>query len=209
MTSDADLQDTAAAEPMRAAAEPRGVSGAVLWGMVWALLFAALGLVAVREAFLHWGLFGGRPELPLLVGLLDGRRFEPWMAGAGGVLVLLGLLLAVAGLRRRPRRTYRLDAHTGVYLRFGEAARLAELTAGEVPGVLTSRARPGRSQLRVTLATTGATGTEEEVRQLLTARLAALAHPPTVKVKAIATGRRSQNRPPGPGAARFEKEDRA
>lgn len=210
MTTGVGQQDTGAtAEPMRAAGEPRGVSGAALWGMAWALLFAVLALVAIREALLHWGLFGGRPDLPRLLALLDGRRFEPWMAVAGVILVLLGLLLLVAVLRRRPRRAYRLDARTGVYLRFPEAARIAEFTAAEVPGVLTARARPGRRLLQVTIATTGACSTEEEVRQSLTARLAALVHPPAVRVKAIPAGRRSQTHPPEPGAARRGKEDRS
>ena len=188
-----------AGEPMKAAVEPRGVSGAVVWGMLWALLFAALGLVAVREGLLNLGQFGGRPELPPLLAELDGQSFQPLIGGVGVVLVLLGLLMLVAAVRRRPRRAYRLGTRTGVYLRYREAARIAELTAGEVPGVLSARATPSRRHLRVTVATTGAPTIGDEVQQLLTARLAALATPPTVKVRANATGRQSQASP-GPAA---------
>lgn len=194
MTTDAD-QSATGAEPMRAAPEPRGVSGAVVWGLLWALLFAALGIVAVREALLHLGQFGGRPEVPPLLGRLDGQRFEPWIGGVGVALVLLGLLMLVAALRRRPRRTYRLDTRTGVYLRFAEAARIAELTAAEVPGVLSARAHPSRRQLRVTVATTGAATISDDVQRLLTDRLSALARPPVVKVRALATGRQSDVTP--------------
>lgn len=182
--------ETEPGTPMPAAPEPRGVSSAVLWGLFWGLLFAALGIIAIREALLAWGL-GGTAEWPGLLHQLDGLSYQPWVGGVGAVAVLLGFLILVATFRRRPRRNYRLAATTGVYLRHSEAARLVELTASSVAGVLSARVRPSRRIMRVTISTTGAAGIADEVEQLVTARLSALADPPEVKVRALAAGRQA------------------
>ena len=176
--------------PMPAAPEPRGVSSAVFWGLFWALVFAAVGVVAIREALLTWGLIG-TAEWPGVLRNLDGLSYQPWVGGVGAVALLLGLLLLIAVFRRGPRRNYRLAATTGVFLRHGEAAKLIELTASSVAGVLSARARPSRRLMKVTISTTGAPGISDEVEQLVTARLSALADPPAVRVRALATGRQS------------------
>lgn len=160
---------------------PRGVSLSAFYGGVVAVLVVALGLAAICEAVLTWGLVEGTRPTAWLTDTID--VIEPvqpvfWISVA---LVVGGLLIFFTALRRRPVRAYQLKASTGVYLRHIDAAHLLEHDLHLLPGVVGVRVTAKAKKLVVQVKSTGAQETSDTVRRAVEQRLAALQSPPTVR----------------------------
>lgn len=171
---------TAPAVPAaRSAAVPRTL------GILLALLLVAAGLVAAREALAAASLLGLHPSdawLPGALQELDGRPVDGAAAGAGAVLVVLGLVLLLAAAHRGPADVA-VRENPVVRLRPEDVARLATARAADVDGVLSVRSSATARTVQVQVDGTGATGLGDEVRAAVEHRLAGLT--PTVQVRVV------------------------
>ena len=174
--------------PLRPAQPPRGPSMASLVAVALATITLGGSLVLMRDFVVLVGLFDSTPVVTALVGKIGTIGPGPWLLGLGALTFTLGLWMLATLVRRRPDRTYQVRAVTGVYLRMHDAALVAEQTARTVAGVLSVHARPSRKRIVVEIQTTGGDHIEAQVCDLVEARLAGLAPPPTVRVLASTSG---------------------
>lgn len=190
LPADPATQDPAA-DPNEAmsAARPRvGTGTAPLFGLLLALLLAALGVVGIQEALVRSGAVGAGSWTSAALDAVDGVEAAGWMVPVFGVLVILGLLILPVVVMRRPRKTVTLAARTGVYLRTGDLGRIADSLVDGTDGVLDvhSSATRRRIRIRATTTTSAGGGTSPVAPRDIEARLApclsALEHPPRVKV---------------------------
>ncbi|MCC2310002.1 DUF6286 domain-containing protein [Cellulomonas chengniuliangii] len=173
-----------AAQPLRPARAPTGSGAIGFVGPVLAVLTIALGLVLVRDALAVAGVISGDGWVVTVLDAMNGQTRTGWALAGGIVAALLGLWLIVVALRRRRRKALWLRKAAGVGIRPRDVARLARVAADDVDGVLDAKVTAGRRNVNVDVRTTGDPYTRDRVREVVTARLAALAKPPKVSVRA-------------------------
>ena len=120
-----------------------------------ALLILAVGVVALRDAAVHFGWLRGTAWTDTAVSGLDGLTYQPWMLPAGIVAILIGLWWVSAALRPRRRTALAVPARTSVWIAKSDLARLASAAAASVPGVLDSRSSASPRTVKVTADVTG------------------------------------------------------
>jgi hypothetical protein len=188
-TAALDQAAPAAAEAARAMPAARQHTGAGRVGAVGP--FLALALIAAGVVLLHdavWRADGkpGRSWLLAFAHGLDGFTPQWWLIPAGLAAALIGVWLIIAALRPRSRKTLAVTSATGVFLRTRDIARLASAAADDVDGVLTAHCVAGRRTVTATVSLT-ADSTDgllvQQVQEAIARRLAALAAPPTVKIR--------------------------
>ncbi len=176
-------QSGQADSPVMPAAKSPVASGAIATlGLVLAVLLTAVGVAAVRDALVYAGVLDGTPLLSLAARATNGVTPAGWMVPVGVVLAVLGLWLLVMAFRPRPRKAVTLTAQTGVFLRLKDVSRLAETAAERVDGVLDVHVSAKPKTAKVTVRSTGDQGTSDRVQDAVTARLAPLENPPTLKM---------------------------
>lgn len=152
---------------------PRARPAATWLGILVALLFVALAVVAVRELAVDQGWASGEPWLPAALEALQGRTADVATAVLGVALALLGLL--VLALALKPGRATHLATSTehDVWLSRGALAALAYAVADRQAGVVSVQAAPSRSRrVRVrVVARDDRSGVEQRVRAALGARV--------------------------------------
>ncbi len=186
-----DSDDSDESGPLAAAKAPVGVAPVAVTAIVVAVLFTALGVAAVRDALVTGGALTGSPWLVAAAGGLDGTTPAPWLLVLGVLLLVVGLWLVLTSLRRRPRTGIALRARTGVFLRPRDVSRLASGAASDVDGVLDATASATVKKVVVQVTTTGDPGTEQQVRDAVTARLSRADPAPDVRVRARTEGHAS------------------
>ncbi len=169
-------------EPLAAGKTPVGPGVITVVALLLALAVVGIGVLGIQTALVSAGALTGTSWLTWLIQGFDGLTAGAWALSVGVALLLLGLLVLVAALRRRPRTAVALRASTGVFLRPHDVARLAENAADEVDGVSTASASATRSRVRVRVTTTGDAGVEEAVRAAVSERLGALDSLPRITV---------------------------
>ncbi len=151
-----------------------------LLGAVLALLIAASGLLLVVEAgyrLLDRGAYA-LVDYPVAVDDLAARSWsDGWVRATGVVVLLLGLAVLVAALRRPPR-SLAMRSPDGLRCEIPpkEVARVLEIAAVRVSGVRSSQARVSSRSARVTASTRlrDPGDLEEKVASACNARLDAL-----------------------------------
>ena len=172
------------AQPLRPARAPTGSGVIGFVGPVLAVLTIALGLVLVRDALASAGVLPSDGWVLTVLAAMNGQTRTGWALAGGIVAALVGLWLIVIALRRRRRKALWLRKAAGVGIRPRDVARLARVAADDVDGVLDAKATAGLRNVNVDVRTTGDPYTRDRVREVVTARLAALAKPPKVSVRA-------------------------
>lgn len=152
-----------------------------------ALLLVVLGVVVGQHALVRWGWVSGGSWTDSVVSYLDGvQHGSVWVLVIGVVAIVLGVVLLLTALRRRPRRGLQVAARTGVDLRAHDLSRMAEALLGGAGAVTDARVRATRRKVRVR-ATSGATDdlraeVADDVRERLEPLLGGLARRPRLKV---------------------------
>jgi hypothetical protein len=171
--------------PLPPARPPRSAGFVGATAVALALLTAILGVVLIREALVAGGLVAGQSWIADAAAALDGVGRTPVAFVVGLLLLLLGIVLLVGGLRPRRHSLVPLRAHSGAYLESRALAPLVQSRAAGVPGVVGARARGGPRRLR--LEVTSASGdVSEAVHEAIGRDLRALAQPPPVQVRSRA-----------------------
>lgn len=150
-SGDASAPDSSAA--MTAARPPVGTGSAPLFGLLLALGLVALGVVGVQEALVRSGAIHETSWTSWTLTRLNGVRSVDWMLIVYVAAVAVGLLLLFVAFRRRPRKGIALRAHTGVYLRPQDLARVADSVIDGLDGVTDVNASASQRRLRVTVST--------------------------------------------------------
>lgn len=168
-----------------AAPVPVAAAGASKVAVVLAVLLAALGVLAVRDAVVGLGWTSGSLWLPAAADAVDGFEPADWLVAAGAATVLVGLTLTVIALAPRRRTAVAVTAETPVYLTVDGVAALAGAAAREVAGVVDARATASRRRVvvrcRVTRDDSGAV--RRAVTDAVTQNLSMLETPPRVVVR--------------------------
>lgn len=173
-------------DAMTAARPPVGTGLSPLVGILLALGLIGVGVVGVEEALIRSGAVSGTSWTGWVLARLDGVRPVSWMVVTFVAVALLGLLLLLVGVRRRPRKAIALRASTGVFLRTHDLAEIAEHRVEGADGVTDVHASATRGRLKVMVTTVddkvhnGALG--DVVRQRLAASLGAIEQAPKVDV---------------------------
>lgn len=174
-------------EAMKPARPPVGTGAAPLVAQLLALAVAALGVLGIQEALVRSGAVGVPSWTSAILDAADGRTAAAWTVVAGAVLVLVGLVLLLVVVKRRPRKSLTVRAETGVYLRTGDLARLVETNLEGIDGVTHTRVEPSLRRLRIQATTFTAPGDTGGVARTIEERtrptLEAFAKPPRLKVK--------------------------
>jgi len=152
------------------------------WGVALAVLLVALGVVVVRDALVLAGRIEGQPWIAPVIDRADGLRPSTGLAVAGAVVALLGLWLVVVALGRRVRTRLDVASTPGMTIGLGDAARLAASAAEDVDLVQSARASATRRTVTVTVSVLEGDDVRDAVRSAVSARLAPLATPLSVKV---------------------------
>lgn len=191
MTTSVSAPDSARGEldvqptPLRAGKLPVG-NGPVVWiGIVLAVTVTALGVLGIVEALIGAGTIGGQSWIAEVATRGEGLRPARWLVPVGAATILLGLLLVIAALRRRPRRAVALTSATGVFLRPADLARLSEASARRIDSVIDAHATATRRTVSVNVTTTTTQTAELEARvgQAVPQRLRYVAKPPRVRTR--------------------------
>lgn len=152
---------------------PRARPAATGLGVLVALLWVALAVVAIRELTVGQGWATGESWLPAALDALQGRTADVATAALGGLVALLGLVVLCLALK--PGRATHLattDDHD-VWLSRGALAALAHGVVDRQAGVVSVDARSTRRR-RVTVrvvARDDRAGVEQRVRTALAARV--------------------------------------
>lgn len=159
----------------------------VLWlGILLPLALGGLGALALREAAVGAGLVAWPSWVESWFGRpLTWEATDAVVPPAAAGLLLAGAVLLLVTLWPGRRDAVPLFPETGTWTRPVGLARVASEAAEEVPGVVEATAVTGRRRLVVHVRTTSLEPVDE-VTRTVTARLAALARPPTVRVRATA-----------------------
>lgn len=136
------------ARPAAPRVQPRRAPVAVPTAIVLALVLIAIAVVVVRDLAFSQGWAPGTPLVPDLVEGLDGVRASVGLAIGGGVVALIGLLLAWLGLRPGRRTHLRVAGDADLWLSPGAVAAIAQETADRLPGVVSAESSL-RSRRRV------------------------------------------------------------
>lgn len=152
---------------------PVGVGATPLVAQLLALGLVALGVVGVQDLLARTGLIAQAPWSDTAVSQVDGLASDSvWVLVGGIVAALLGLVVLVVALRRRPRKTLELDAQTGVRLRTRDLPRLLQGTVETVDGVTDVDVRASRRSVRVVATTVVRDERRREVATELEERIA-------------------------------------
>lgn len=179
--------------PVMTAAKARvGVGAAPLIGQLLALALISIGVVAIRDVLVATGVITGQPWIPTAIAAVDGLTPQPWLVAAAVAAIILGVVVLIAALKPRPRKVVPLTSATGVYLRTGDVATVAQHAAADVDGITHARASATQRAVTVTADTTAPHDLQRAVRaavtQAVTEALAGLERPPTVKVTLSSIG---------------------
>lgn len=182
-----DAGSVPTAEPALAAAKAPVGTGASPWlALLMALALIALGGVGIQEALVRSGALAQSSWTRTAVDSADGISSETWMLPVFVAVALMGVLLLVAALKPRPRRTLTLDATTGVYLRTGDLGRMVGDLLEGAEGVTDVASRVGQRRLRLTATTLAPKDRNAalagDLRERLEPLLRALKSPPKVTV---------------------------
>ncbi|MGH3349727.1 MAG: DUF6286 domain-containing protein [Nocardioides sp.] len=128
--------------------QPRRAPIAVPTAIMLAIVLVAVAVVAVRDLALSQEWAAGTPVVPDLVEGLDGVRSSVGLAIGGGVVALVGLVLAWLGLRPGRRTHLRVAGDADLWLSPGAVAAIAQETADRLPGVVSAESSL-RSRRRV------------------------------------------------------------
>lgn len=173
-------------DALRAAKPPVGSGPTPLVAQVVAVLVIALGVVGVQEALARTGIVTTSWTSWVLTHLA-GRTADFSVLVGSVVLALVGLALLVLVVRPRPRKTLTLDAHTGVYLRTGDLARIVQSRVDGAEGVTDVDTTSQRSRLSVGVRTIEPAARDAELEADVRARLepvfAALTNAPRLDVE--------------------------
>lgn len=187
MTTAEEIVKTAAPQQMsvRAAPVPVAAAAASKVAVVLAIVLAALGVVAVRDAVVGLGWASGSTWLPVAADAVDGFAPVDWLTIAGVAVVLIGLLLVVLALKPRRRTAVAVSAQTPMYLTVDGIAALAGAAARDIAGVVDARASSSRRRVivrcRVTRDDSGAM--RATIAEAVTRNLSTLQNPPRVVVR--------------------------
>ncbi|TRW86350.1 hypothetical protein FK535_07795 [Mycolicibacterium sp. 018/SC-01/001] len=187
MTTAEKATETVASQPVsvRPAPVPVAAAAASKVAVVLAILLAALGVVAVRDAIVGLGWASGSTWLPAVADAVDGFEAADWLTVAGVAAVLVGLALIVLALKPRRRTAVAVTAQTPMYLTVDGVAALAGAAARDVPGVVDARATSSRRRVVIRCRVTR--DDRDAVRGIITdavtRRLSPLQSPPRVVVR--------------------------
>lgn len=178
--------------PARPAAvpEPTSAPPAVTTGVVIAVVVLALGVLGIWEALVGFGWVSGSSWLAGLLGGLDGgvARGVPVLV-AGVVVGLLGLWVLLRSFRGRSATGISLGDGTNAWLAPEDVARIADVAASDVDGVVTVRSRAARRSVKLKVTALDTAGNaKSEVRDAVTAALAGLDPTPRVSVSVSTLG---------------------
>lgn len=195
-----------------ATARPAGRLGAT--GALLALVVLGVGVLLAQDGLTRLGVLGGPAWTESATSALGTVRPTWPVAAVGVVVALAGLVVLVTALRPRRREGEELAGHGGVVVLDADVARLASAAAAGVPGVLRARSVRTRRSVVVHVATDGGAGVRDAVHDAVGERLALLAAPTRVDVRARgpqAAGDRADATPPRPvpGPARQPADARA
>ena len=173
--------------------EPTGAPPAVLPALLVGLVVLALGVAAVRDAVVTLGWVSGSPwSTPVLDALDAGVTRSPVVVVVGVVVALVGLWVLLRAVSRRPRTEVSLGEGIHAWLAPQHVARVAALTASDVDGVVSARARPGRGRraltVRVVATEPAAAAVKASVRTAVDEALAGLDPTPRVRVRVSTLG---------------------
>lgn len=170
---------------LRPGPAPVAAAGASKVAVVLALVLAAGGVIAVRDAVIGLGWASGSTWLPAVADTVDGVTPGSWLIAAGVALALVGLALMVIALSPRRRTAVAVRAETPVYLSVDGIAKVAAARARDVAGVVDARATASRRRVvlrcRVTRDDSGAL--RRAITDAVTQTLGALERPPRVVVR--------------------------
>lgn len=164
---------------------PVAVAGAGKVAVVLALILAAAGGVAVRDAVIGLGWAAGSTWLPAVADTVDGATPGGWLVPAGVALALAGLALMVIALSPRRRTAVAVRAETPVYLSVAGIAALAAARARDVAGVVDARATASTRRVVLRCRVTGddSGALRRTLTDAVTQTLSALESPPRVVVR--------------------------
>lgn len=152
-----------------------------------AVLVIALGVVVGQHALVRWGWVGGPSWTRSTLSTLDKVQHDELQVLLTGILaIVLGVVLLLTALRRRPRRGLQVAARTGVDLRERDLARMSEALLSGAGAVTGARVRATRRVVRVRAASGASTeqndAVRDDVQQRLEPLLSGLARRPRLKV---------------------------
>lgn len=170
---------------------PTGPPPAAATGVALAVVLVALGVLALREALVALDWVAGPPWLAPVAGVLaDGVARDARVLVVAVLVALLGLWLVRRAVGRRPRTAVSLGDDTNAWLEPRAVARVADLAASDVDGVVTVRSRAAERsvRLRVTVVDTAAEGARAAVQDAVREALDGLDPAPRVHVKVSTLG---------------------
>ena len=157
------------------------------WSIALAVLVVAVGVLVVREALVAAGTIDGEPWIAPALDRLDGVAPSALVTVVGVLLALLGLWFVVIAVGRRVRTRLAVTSSAGTTIGIADAARLAAAAADDVDRVLSARATATRRSVTVTVTTLEGDDVADAVRAAVTARLAPLVQPLSVRVASRVT----------------------
>ena len=182
-TGDAQPGAGARVEPLAAAKAPVGPGKITAVGVVLALGLLGLGVIALHDALIPSGLVADRSWIDSALTTLDGSQPAPWMVPAGLLVVIVGVWALVTALRPRPSTAIALTAHTGVYLRPRDVARIARTATENVDGVTSATANATRRTVTVSVRAFAPERIGADVQRVVAHALDALAAAPKIRVR--------------------------
>lgn len=188
MSTRSDQVVVLAGEPLPAGPEPRRPGANTFLGVLSALVLVGLGVVAVHDAVVGWGLVQRSAVHQVLLDVANGMRPDERTLAASILALIVGGVLVIVALRPRGHETYQLKSRTGVHIWRPDLARLLEDDLVAIAGVSWVRVRPRGRRLRVQLTTTGGSGITEQVQAVIDDRLADLVNPPRPAVQTLRQG---------------------
>ncbi|MFC0626185.1 DUF6286 domain-containing protein [Kribbella deserti] len=170
------------------AKKPVAAPAAATVGVLAALSVTAIGAIGIRDALVATGTISGTPWLEWLFGKAEVLKPVDWMIPAGGIAVLLGLLILVASLKPR-RATHLAVGDDGVWIRSRDAGRLATDSARRIDSVLGAETKAKRRALRVNATVTGDVNrVRDELATAIPQRLHLVTPVPRVRTRVTVEG---------------------
>lgn len=167
---------------------PKASPPARTWTVILGIVLIAAAVVAGREAWVVGADEGGQSWLQPFIDVMSKPGLETWMLVAGGIAILVGLILVWAAVAPRKTTHVNIDSsEASMWLRAVDIARVASAAARRVPGATAarSRAKISSSRARLTVTATGDladTQLKDRVTEAVTAALADVSPTPTLTV---------------------------
>ena len=158
------------------------------WTIIVGILLLAAAVVVGREAWVAGANEGATSWLQPFIDVMSSPEIHTWMLVAGGVAIVVGLILLWAACAPRKTTHVRIGSEdASMWLRAVDIARVASATARRVPGTTAarSRAKITKERSRITVTATGDADDaqlKERVTEAVTAALAAITPAPEVTV---------------------------